>query len=170
MPRVLALLLVGALLIGCGTGSVQSNGDAQAPGSGDAQAPATVLDFTGATLAGEEFSGASLAGSPAVLWFWAPWCPTCRAQIPNLTSLAAEYGDRVSFVGVGGLASEDDITQLAGSIDHLVHLIDLDGDVWRHFGVTAQSTYEVIDADGRIVSSGFLTDADLNTLVADLAP
>ena len=38
------------------------------------------LDFTGTTLSGAPFDGASLQGKPAVLWFWTPWCPFCNAE------------------------------------------------------------------------------------------
>lgn len=127
------------------------------------------LDFTATTLAGDSFDGASLAGKPAVLWFWAPWCPTCRAQIPEVTSLAKEYDGSIAFVGVGGLDSTDAIAGLAGDIPNITHLVDAEGTVWKHFGVTSQSTFEVISADGEIVSSGYLSDTDLADLVAGLA-
>lgn len=29
-----------------------------------------------------------------------------------------------------------------------MHLIDEKGEIWRHFNVTAQNTYVVLDADG----------------------
>ena len=35
--------------------------------------------------------------------------------------------------------------------------------------MTAQSTYTVIDADGEIIAEGYLDDAELNDLVAQLA-
>ena len=62
-----------------------------------------ILDFSAETVAGDAFKGASLAGKPAVLWFWAPWCPTCRGQIDGVSALVDEYGDKVAFVGVGSL-------------------------------------------------------------------
>ena len=42
---------------------------------GIAQPPTSAaadLNFTGTTLSGAAFSGASLQGKPAVLWFWTP--------------------------------------------------------------------------------------------------
>jgi hypothetical protein len=50
----------------------------------------------------------------------------------------------------------------------LPQLSDPDGAVWRHFGVTAQSTYVVLSADGAVVTSGYLDDGDLASLVATL--
>ncbi len=126
-------------------------------------------DFTGTTLDGEPFEGTALKGKPAVLWFWAPWCPTCRAQIPNVSQLAEQYDGEVAVVGVGGLDKENAIREMAQDIPHATHLVDPKGTVWKHFRVTAQSTYTVIGADGEIKSEGFLDDAELNALVEHLA-
>ncbi len=43
------------------------------------------LAFTGTTLSGAPFTGASLQGKPAVLWFWTPWCPFCNQEAPNVS-------------------------------------------------------------------------------------
>ena len=45
----------------------------------------------------------ALAGRPALLWFWAPWCATCASQAGSVNELAAKYGDRLGFLGVAGL-------------------------------------------------------------------
>ena len=126
------------------------------------------LAFTATTLDGEPFDGATLAGAPAVLWFWAPWCPTCRAQIPNMTSLGEQYAGEVNVVGVGGLDTTEAIADLAGDIPDVQHLVDDDGEVWSHFGITYQSTYVVLDSHGEIVDEGALSDEELNAAVAEL--
>ncbi len=38
-----------------------------------APAAAGALDFTGTTLVGSTLDAATLAGTPVVLWFWAPF-------------------------------------------------------------------------------------------------
>jgi len=125
--------------------------------------------FTGTTLDGEAFDGHSLVGKPAVLWFWAPWCPTCRAQAPTVAELAEEYDGQVAVIGVGGLDSQEVIEEFADRVPHVTHLVDDEGTVWRHFRVTAQSTYTVIDADGEIITEGYLDDDELVALVDQLA-
>ena len=168
MRWIIAALVVALLtLAGCGTTTAD---DAGANG-GDPIGTGKVADydFSGTTLSGKAFEGSSLEGEPAVLWFWAPWCPTCRAQSVNVSALAQEYQGKVAVVGVGGLDSGSAIEDLAGRIPSVTHLVDPDGEIWRHFGVTAQSTFTVISADGEIVSEGYLEDAQLNALVEQLA-
>lgn len=128
------------------------------------------LNFTATTLQGTTFSGELLAGKPAVLWFWAPWCPTCRAQAPAVSEIAKEYQGQVAVVGVGGAAVASEIEDVARDIEGPIQLIDEPGDVWQHFKITAQSTYLIVDADGSVVTDGqFLSDDDLRATVASLA-
>ena len=63
------------------------------------------LQFTGTTLSGAPFNGASLQGKPAVLWFWAPWCPICQGEAPGVAQVA-HSNPGVSFVGV---AAQDQV-------------------------------------------------------------
>lgn len=139
-------------------------------GSQPADVPPT-LQFSGTTIDGSAFDGASLAGKPAVLWFWAPWCPTCRGQIDGVSDLAESYGDDVGFVGVGSL---DDATAIEGFADdvpaeEIVQLSDPDGEIWRHFEITAQSTFVVLDRKGEVQASGYVSEGEVARLVADLA-
>ncbi len=160
---VVGLLLAAVLaLSGCAaSGSTTQSG----AGSG---ASAVSLKFTGEDIDGAAYDGEQLAGKPAVLWFWAPWCPTCRAQISGVETLAKKYAGQVNVVGVGGLADAADIRDFARQVDGPIHLIDEEGEIWRHFNVTAQSTYVVLDADGVVVSEGYLDDAALADQVAEL--
>ena len=125
-----------------------------------------LLDFTATTVGGEAFDGASLAGSPTVLWFWAPWCPTCRSQIPQVQDLAQTYGDRVGVVGIGSLDSAEAIADFAGDADGVTHLEDVDGELWTRFGVAEQSSFVVLDADGEVVfEAGYGGSDDLGAEV-----
>lgn len=68
------------------------------------------LDFSGTTISGATFDGASLQGKPAVLWFWTPWCPFCNAEAPSVSSVAAA-NPKVTFVGV---AARSHVAVMAG--------------------------------------------------------
>lgn len=157
----IALLLGGLLVAGC---SAEASETAGAPST------ASALVFTATTVAGEPFDGASLDGKPTVLWFWAPWCPTCRNQAQGVSDLATTYGDDVNVVGIGSLDESSAIDEFAAAVPaEFTQLDDPEGEVWRHFGVTAQSTYVVLDAEHEIVASGYLTDDELASTVAGLA-
>ncbi|MGH8827061.1 MAG: TlpA family protein disulfide reductase [Jiangellaceae bacterium] len=166
MRSILALAAALVLLLtACGTQDAPSGGSgSEVIGTGKV----ADLDFTGTTLDGSRFDGSTLKGKPAVLWFWAPWCPTCRAQSGNVSAMAEKYDGEVAVIGVGGLDSAEAIEELAAQIPDVTHLVDDRGAVWQHFRVTAQSTYTVIDADGEIITEGYLDDAELNDLVAQL--
>lgn len=156
-------MLGGVVLLVTGCGGGPTGPEAAVDG------PPADLSFTAETLDGKAFDGESLAGRPAVLWFWAPWCPTCRAQAGGVGRLAQEYAGEVAVVGVGGLAEEQSIADVAARIDGPTHLVDPAGEVWQHFGVDEQSSYLVIDEDGRVVSTGYLDDPVLADLVATLS-
>lgn len=164
------LLLLGA----CGddrattatSSTPSSSGEPSADaGEGTAGTP-ELLDFTATTVGGDSFDGASLAGSPTVLWFWAPWCPTCRSQIPQVQDLAQTYGDRVGVVGIGSLDSAEAIADFAGDAEGVTHLEDVDGELWTRFGVAEQSSFVVLDADGEVVfEAGYGGSDDLGAEV-----
>jgi thiol-disulfide isomerase/thioredoxin len=142
---------------------------AEQPAKAESIQVADVLKFTGTTVDGDQFDGASLAGKPAVLWFWAPWCPTCRGQIPNVSALAEQYDGQVNVVGVAGLSdSDDEIKVFADDTSGVTNLSDSPGEIWQHFGIVEQSVYTVINAEGEVVSEGYLEDDELNDLVAGL--
>lgn len=160
--RVLPIiaLLLGALFVsGCAA-------DASTPSGPSA---ATALDFSGTTVDGASFDGSSLAGKPTVLWFWAPWCPTCRRQGPVVAALSQKYAGAVNVVGVGSLDKAPAIEAFAQAVPaDFPELSDPDGAIWKHFAITAQSTFVVLDADHQIVSSGYLKDDELAATVAGL--
>jgi peroxiredoxin len=138
----------------------------QESGTG-ADVPET-LRFTAATVDGPGFDGATLAGKPAVLWFWAAWCPRCRAKAGEVAAVSADYTGRAQVIGVAGLGSGPapmkkfvDDTKIGG----FPNLADDRGTVWQHFGVTAQEYFVIIDSAGRVTHKGPLSGAELRRKV-----
>ncbi|MDR7381850.1 TlpA family protein disulfide reductase [Promicromonospora iranensis] len=130
----------------------------------------SALTFTATTVDGADFAAADLAGRPTVLWFWAPWCPTCVSQSPQVLDLAEEHGDAVNVVGVAGLdepAAMADFIEMTDT-DSLTHLNDEEGAVWRQFGITEQSTFAVLDKNGVVTHTGHLDPDELAGRVAEL--
>lgn len=106
------------------------------------------LNFTGTTLSGAPFSGASLQGKPAVLWFWTPWCPFCNAEAPSVSAVAAA-NPKVTFVGV---AARADVGQMENFVSkynlNFTNLNDADGSIWARFNVPWQPAYVFLRPDG----------------------
>ncbi|MEU4366619.1 redoxin domain-containing protein [Micromonospora chersina] len=143
-----------------------------ASGGTDAAAVPRGLSFTGRTIDGGTFAGSSLAGKPAVLWFWAAWCTRCRAVAGEVAAVQRDNAGRVNVVGVAGLGSGQEAMQRFAKqtgIEGFPHVADDDGQVWRHFAVTSQEQYVLLDSAGTVVHSGPLSQAELRKRVAGLS-
>ena len=95
------------------------------------------------------FDGGTLAGKPVVFWFWAPWCSKCRSDAPAVKAAVGKHQD-VRFVGVAGLDTEPAMKEFVRSTGTggFVHLSDRKGAVWTKLGVTQQSVFVFMKADG----------------------
>lgn len=170
------LATTAALSAGCaGSGSSADTATPATVSSSASRAPGAVaaptqLDFVAQTVGGQEFSGAALAGKPAVLWFWTPWCPTCQGEAPEVATLARANPD-VTFVGV---SAQDEVAAMQAFVDKydtgfFTNIADVDGAVWQRFGVTAQPAFAFIGRDGAVeVVRGPLPESELATQVAGL--
>jgi thiol-disulfide isomerase/thioredoxin len=186
--RPLAVALVAALsLAGCGTGSPSATPDGDRPDSAAASssagetagqategspAPSQTLAFTATTVQGAPFDARTLAGKPVVFWFWASWCPRCRAAAPDVATVHRDFGDRVHVVGVAGLDSGDAaMRQFVDDrgIGGFVNLADDEGQIWRRFRVRAQEYFVLVDAGGQVVHNGPLNAGALRERVTALA-
>jgi len=128
------------------------------------------LGFTGTTLAGKPFNAATLAGKPVLLWFWAPWCPTCVAEAPDVLEVQQAYAGTIGIVGVAGLDKKNNMQPFVDRTKTaaLTHLADPDGEIWRRFEVTQQSTYVLLDSSGNVSFKGVLGGDELRDKVAAL--
>ena len=177
--RLIAALAATAILVAaCGSdsGSAPSPAPAVTSATAGGHTPTNTtvpaqLQFTAKTVDGQDFSGESVLGKPAVFWFWAPWCPTCQREAPMVGQLADTHPD-VTFVGVAAL---DQLPAIQKFIDEypvkgFSHLADTDGAVWAKFGVTHQPAYAFVSADGTIdVVRGSLPEPELTERVTSLA-
>jgi thiol-disulfide isomerase/thioredoxin len=132
------------------------------------EVPAT-LRFTGTTVEGRRFDGSSQAGKPVLLWFWAPWCPVCRGQVSQVQKVAEDHKGAISVVGVGSLDDADAIRAFGANATVVTHLVDESGEIWKHFGVTEQSSFVLLDASGKkVFSVGYGGSDELDQRVADV--
>jgi thiol-disulfide isomerase/thioredoxin len=164
--RVAAMIMIAVgFIAGCA-----GSGGARPAAALPAAAGSGPLQFTAKTVSGEAFSGQSLAGKPAVLWFWAPWCPICQGEAPSVARVA-HANPTVTFVGV---AAEDALPAMRDfvaryQLDFFTNLSDVDASVWRHFGVTAQPAFAFVAANGGVtVVKSALAEPDLSQHVRAL--
>lgn len=69
--------------------------------SGASYAAALSPDWSHTSATSEQIHlGAEVREQPVVLFFWATWCPYCKALMPHLQSIRLEYGDRVKILAI----------------------------------------------------------------------
>lgn len=114
----------------------------------------TPLDFTAATLTGDAFEGASLAGKDSILWFWASWCPTCAAEAPGVAEAAAQLPEGVTLYGVPGKSDQAGMESFVSDfgLGNITEIVDADGSLWSNFGVPSQPAFALINDDGTITT------------------
>lgn len=174
---VVAAVVLSLTLAACGSGA-STDGRSDAGGAdagttdeeGRAQALASVF-AEATTVDGVDFDASQLGETKTVLWFWAPWCTSCRAEGPRVAEVAERYGSDVRVVGVAGRGQVPAMQQFVedtgtGAIDHVV---DDDGSIWTAFGVYGQPAFAFLgDGENIEVFVGTLGSA-LDERVANLA-
>jgi len=102
-----AVLLGGAVLVGCSSGDVGSSGDQGFVSGKGAITSLPVADrkkpgdVSGTTIDGRPVSLADHAGKVVVVNVWGSWCAPCRAEAPMLADAAKQLGKHgVVFLGI----------------------------------------------------------------------
>jgi peroxiredoxin len=164
LPIGLVVAIVGVLLYvqsggqeasddGFGTVDLPAarNVTSQAPNARDGRA---APDFLLPQLNGQPVRLSDLQGRPLIVNFWASWCATCRAEVPDLIDLYDAHKEKgLLLLGVNLRETEDAAARFAGEFGINYPIVfDRDGDVagtWRIGGPNqgVPSTY-FIDRDG----------------------
>lgn len=118
--------LLSAALLSLTPVAVLAQGDAP-PTEAVAEQRATVLNFEN-----EEQLNALAAQGKTVVFFFASWCPNCRATVAELNARWAEVDPELTLV----IADYDKETALKGK-----------------YGVTYQDTFVLLDASGAGIKS-----------------
>ena len=131
MQRVLLALILAL--------SVQ-HGNAQ-----EVTAPA----FTLANAAGEQVTLPRTHDGVDIYFFWASWCPYCKALMPHLQSMRVEYGDDVTIYALNIRDEEmPELFMLEHGYDFI--LIPEADSVMELYGVRATPALFVVDGKGTI--------------------
>jgi cytochrome c biogenesis protein CcmG, thiol:disulfide interchange protein DsbE len=134
----------------------------------------TVPNFKLADTNGKVIELAKLRGEPVALVFWATWCTTCKAELPDLNATAANLGFK-NFYTISSSDTAQDVmdSMAAKTYKSLTFLVDKNGldkseEVARKMRVIGQPVTIFIDAKGKVVaqSSGMISN---RTLLENLA-
>ena len=144
-PLVLVVIVVAALALTAGGG--RETGSADAPGP-------VVPDLAIPRLAGGgDYALGRLADAraPTLLWFWAPWCEVCNGEAPKIERMAAEAGDELTVVAIGG---RDKAANGPGFVErHDMRtptvLFDEAMDAWGAYAIPGQPAGILLDRSGR---------------------
>lgn len=168
LPLALALLLLGALLVGCRGGTVTL------------EVPDLAIDaYQGADVLGGEqvtLSQVLARGKPVVVNFYAALCPPCRAEMPDFQRVYGERHDEFTLVGIDigpqqFLGSREDGKALLGDLGISYPAgTTFDPDVVREFRVVAMPTTIFIRRDGSVARtwSGLLSAEKIDEFIDDL--
>lgn len=112
-----------------------------------------------------------LKGRPAVVNFFASWCPPCVAEMPDFEAVHQQRSDEVSFLGLAlqdSQSSAEALVELTGVSYPVAE--DPDGTLYRLLDGIAMPTTVFLDAEGRVVDrhSGILSREQLDARIDDL--
>ena len=115
-------------------------------------------DFTLMDINGNKVRLFELANDkPLLLYFWASWCRPCRLVSPQVATLAREYKDRITVIGinVGGVDSPEFVKKYGKrhQMDYPL-LIDSDNETLEAYSVRAIPTIILLDKSGKILFRG----------------
>ncbi|MBA3918467.1 MAG: hypothetical protein C0516_07765 [Gemmatimonas sp.] len=125
-------------------------------------------------LDGKTFDLSAVVGKrPVVMEFWATWCPLCRKLEPALQRAREQYGDRVTFVGIGVPDNQSperqrtyvDERKMSGTF-----VFDRERVAMKAYQVPHTSYVVVLDASGKVVYTGVGGDQDIDAAIRRAIP
>ena len=156
MQRLTKILLLGACLWALSASAVEQGDEAPA--------------WSGATFDGTAVEFPELLdGKPAVVVFWATWCPYCRAFMPHLSRIEAEYGDRINVVTINAKEERNASPRAYVEALDFPSIAVRDGDaIAAAYGVEYIPGLMVVDAGGTVAYRRAWTDLPAGETVASL--
>jgi len=116
-----------------------------------------------------QFADLVPADKPVVLWFWAPHCPACAAEAPNMKEFAEANADTVEVIGIG---TQDDAGMAADFVERhdipFQMLWDESFETWAAFDISAQPATVLFSGDGEALGAwmGRMPEEQVLDLVA----
>jgi len=108
-------------------------------------------------LQGQVVDIAASQGRPALVYFFAPWCPYCSASADNLVRLRKmrDASELEIFVVALDWESREQIQQYATEHELNMPVLLGDPEIWSNWKVQGFPTYYVLDREHRVVRRDF---------------
>jgi thiol-disulfide isomerase/thioredoxin len=172
-PKLVALFAALALIaaacgsssegtITLGDGGISVDSDATDETIASADSEGTSSEFTYTTADGQTLQFSDLSDGPVVINFFASWCPSCIAEMPDFEAVHQQFGTEVEFLGLAMQDRTESAVELVAETGVTYPFgLDPDGDVFAQFRGLGMPTTVFVAADGTVerVHSGQL-DAD----------
>lgn len=159
----LALVIIGVLMWLGG----QSTSGTAAMGPAEIGQPAPPFEL--ASLSGEKVSLEDYQGKVVVVNFWATWCPPCRAEMPGIQQVYAQYREQGVVVLAVNAHEERSLVNEFVFSNGLTFpvLLDAQSIAGNQYQASGLPTTVIIDRDGTIthMQSGPLTAEQLEALI-----
>ena len=147
-----------------------------APAAGAAGTGVKAPEFNVTTLAGEQYTNATMDGHPTLLVFWAPWCKVCQQELPVLGEYVQREKPaplRVLSIGFADTRERVDAFVKAREAAFVFPTAYDDGNrMARAYRINATPTFVLVDAHGQVVmihrGAGLLGNVQFREFVSTL--
>jgi len=133
---------------------------------------AVSADFTASTIDGQTITLSGLRGQPVWLVFGATWCTNCRAEAPDVNTVAQTFDGKVKVVSI--YVGEDTST-VKGYADRLKlvtpQIADTSSQISSAYSVAGIPAHFFIDSNGVIqkISVGSITQKTATSILDELS-
>lgn len=120
------------------------------------QAGDVAIEFTYPDTTGQDYSLSSFEGDLVYVDVWATWCGPCKAEIPSLQKLEADYHDQaITFLSVS--VDTDEAAWRKMVQDKSLGGIQLWADGWsqitKDYAIFGIPRFMLFSADGKVISN-----------------
>lgn len=157
MAMMMAVLIVCALLTGCGASTSEDSDDSTQTSGKDSRVYVALKegdamrDFTAEVNDGSSFTLSDHEGEVILLNFWATWCGPCVEEMPAFQKLYEEYGDKISILAVDVSEDKETVDSFLADKDYTFPIAyDEDGSVSNKYPTEGIPYTLVIGKDGTV--------------------
>lgn len=150
---IAVIIVAGFLIISRGSRnqnpSSSNSGQAQPSAQSNKAPDFSLRDYNGKTVNIADFKG-----KPLVINSWASWCPFCREELPDFSTVQKELGNKVVIVAIDrqeSLSTAKGYTDSQGTTNSLIFLLDPSDSFYQSIGGFSMPETIFVDKNGNVV-------------------